>query len=45
MSSSTSARSEGRQPILSLRKVSKNFGAVAALTDIDLDVYPGEVVP
>tara|TARA_R110001632_G_scaffold41641_2_gene104845 strand:+ start:15923 stop:16804 length:882 start_codon:yes stop_codon:yes gene_type:complete len=44
MSSSTSARSEGRQPILSLRKVSKNFGAVAALTDIDLDVYPGEVV-
>jgi len=32
------------EPILSLRKVSKNFGAVAALTDIDLDVYPGEVV-
>lgn len=44
MSSNTSARSEGLQPILSLRKVSKNFGAVAALTDIDLDVYPGEVV-
>lgn len=44
MSSNTSARSEGLQPILSLRKVCKNFGAVAALTDIDLDVYPGEVV-
>lgn len=44
MSSNTSARSDGLKPILSLRKVSKNFGAVAALTDIDLDVYPGEVV-
>jgi D-xylose transport system ATP-binding protein len=44
MSSNASARLEGLQPILSLRKVSKNFGAVAALTDIDLDVYPGEVV-
>jgi D-xylose transport system ATP-binding protein len=27
-----------------MRGVSKNFGAVAALTDIDLDVGPGEVV-
>lgn len=33
-----------RQPLLSLRKISKHFGAVAALTEIDLDVYPGEVV-
>jgi D-xylose transport system ATP-binding protein len=31
-------------PILSLRGVSKNFGAVSALTDIDLDVHAGEVV-
>ncbi|WP_435945714.1 ATP-binding cassette domain-containing protein [Dryocola sp. BD586] len=31
-------------PLLKLSKVSKNFGAVSALTDIDLDVYPGEVV-
>ncbi|MEY8144744.1 ATP-binding cassette domain-containing protein, partial [Falsihalocynthiibacter sp. CO-5D18] len=30
--------------ILSLRGVSKNFGAVSALTDIDLDVHAGEVV-
>jgi D-xylose transport system ATP-binding protein len=30
--------------VLSLRGVSKNFGAVAALTDIELDVAPGEVV-
>ncbi|KAF0175051.1 MAG: ABC-type sugar transport system ATPase component [Rhodobacteraceae bacterium] len=30
--------------ILSLRGVSKKFGAVSALTDIDLDVHAGEVV-
>ena len=30
--------------ILSLRGVSKNFGAVSALTDIELDVRAGEVV-
>jgi D-xylose transport system ATP-binding protein len=30
--------------VLSLRGVSKNFGAVSALTDIDLDVHAGEVV-
>ncbi|WAJ27973.1 ATP-binding cassette domain-containing protein [Jeongeupella avenae] len=32
------------EPVISLRNVSKNFGAVSALTDIELDVYPGEVV-
>jgi len=31
-------------PILSLSGVSKNFGAVSALTDIELDVHAGEVV-
>lgn len=30
--------------VLSLRGISKSFGAVAALTDIDLDVYSGEIV-
>jgi D-xylose transport system ATP-binding protein len=30
--------------VLSLRQVCKRFGAVAALTDIDLDVHAGEVV-
>jgi D-xylose transport system ATP-binding protein len=34
----------GRERVLSLRGVSKNFGAVSALTDIDLDVHAGEVV-
>ena len=32
------------EPVLSLRGISKNFGAVSALTDIDLDVHAGEVV-
>jgi D-xylose transport system ATP-binding protein len=32
------------KPILSLRNVSKKFGAVSALTDIDLNVHAGEVV-
>jgi D-xylose transport system ATP-binding protein len=30
--------------VLSLRGISKNFGAVSALTEIDLDVHAGEVV-
>ena len=30
--------------MLSLRGISKNFGAVSALTDIELDVHAGEVV-
>lgn len=33
-----------RELILSLRNICKNFGAVAALTDIDLDVHTGEVI-
>ncbi|MBB3936022.1 ATP-binding cassette domain-containing protein [Aureimonas phyllosphaerae] len=41
---STSPRSGRGEPVISLRNVSKNFGAVSALTDIELDVYPGEVV-
>ncbi|MFJ9950147.1 ATP-binding cassette domain-containing protein [Kitasatospora sp. NPDC091207] len=31
-------------PVLALRAVSKRFGAVQALTDVDLDVHAGEVV-
>ncbi len=33
-----------RQPVLSLRGISKGFGAVQALTQIDLDVHASEVV-
>lgn len=38
------ARSAPGDAILSLRNVSKKFGAVSALTDIDLDIHAGEVV-
>ena len=31
-------------PILSLRGISKRFGAVSALSEIDLDIHAGEVV-
>ncbi|WP_136683934.1 ATP-binding cassette domain-containing protein [Falsirhodobacter xinxiangensis] len=31
-------------PALKLSGISKNFGAVSALTEIDLEVHPGEVV-
>ena len=33
-----------REPILELRGISKRFGAVQALTEVDFEVYPGEVV-
>ena len=43
-----SDRSQTRKPagelLLSLRGISKNFGAVSALTDSDLDIHAGEVV-
>ena len=31
------------QPVLSLRKVDKSFGAVHVLRGVDLDTYPGKV--
>jgi len=31
-------------PVLSLREIGKRFGAVQALSEVDLDVTPGEVV-
>jgi D-xylose transport system ATP-binding protein len=33
-----------RQPILEMRKISKRFGAVQALSDVDFEVYLHEVV-
>jgi D-xylose transport system ATP-binding protein len=44
MAATTASTSEGTKPVLSLRGISKTFGAVAALTDVDLDVAPGEVM-
>ena len=40
----TSPTPDTREVVLSLRGISKHFGAVSALTDIDLDVHAGEVV-
>ncbi|MBE1609184.1 ATP-binding cassette domain-containing protein [Actinopolymorpha pittospori] len=40
----TSAPARTDTPILALRGVSKRFGAVQALTEVDLTVYAGEVV-
>jgi simple sugar transport system ATP-binding protein/D-xylose transport system ATP-binding protein len=39
-----SSKVMSKEPILSLRGVSKHFGAVAALDGVDLDLYPHEVV-
>jgi D-xylose transport system ATP-binding protein len=39
-----SAASPSGEPILELQGVSKSFGAVQALTDVDFEVYAGEVV-
>ena len=32
-----------RKPYLELKKISKRYGGVAALTDVDFQVYPGEI--
>ena len=45
MTSTSAAEAQrNREPILSLRGISKAFGAVQALKDVELDVYPGEVL-
>src|SRR5512135_2903703 len=33
-----------REPILQMHGISKRFGAVQALSDVDFEVYPAEVV-
>lgn len=40
----TSSQTTTQEPILKLRGVSKQFGAVSALSDIELDIHAGEVV-
>ena len=35
--------SQERQPILSMRGISKSFGGLRAVSDVDLDLFPGEV--
>jgi D-xylose transport system ATP-binding protein len=38
------AGSGSRQPLLALKGISKSFGAVEALKDVSLELYPGEVL-
>ena len=38
------APASSRQPLLELRGISKRFGAVQALSEVDFEVYPAEVV-
>lgn len=33
-----------REPVLQMRGISKSFGGLRALMDVDLDLYPGEVL-
>ena len=44
MTITTPARSRTAEQLLSLRGITKRFGAVRALSGVDLDVYAGEVV-
>lgn len=44
MSTASPSTAGSSTPVLSLQGISKHFGAVAALTDVHLDVHPGEVV-
>ncbi|MEV5986966.1 ATP-binding cassette domain-containing protein [Streptomyces sp. NPDC052051] len=44
MSEATAVPGAATDTVLSLRGICKHFGAVAALTDVDLDVAAGEVV-
>lgn len=44
MTDTSSRTRPAGEPVLSLRGISKNFGAVSALADIELDVQAGEVV-
>jgi len=40
----TNVTTDGREPLLCIEGITKNFGAVEALRGVTFDVYPGEVV-
>ncbi|HEX3824866.1 MAG TPA: ATP-binding cassette domain-containing protein [Mycobacteriales bacterium] len=42
--SKSAKRSESDTPLLRLSKIGKSFGPVQALSDVDLEIYPGEVL-
>jgi branched-chain amino acid transport system ATP-binding protein len=35
---------DGKKPVLELRNVSTHYGLVAVLRDVDMEIYPGEMV-
>jgi branched-chain amino acid transport system ATP-binding protein len=41
---SSAATGDGRRPVLELRNVSTHYGLVAVLRDVDMEIYPGEMV-
>jgi D-xylose transport system ATP-binding protein len=43
-SATPKTRADGATPLLRLSKIGKSFGPVQALADIDLEIYPGEVL-
>ncbi|MGW1376736.1 ABC transporter ATP-binding protein [Streptomyces sp. NPDC002446] len=40
----TAREAGGRAPVVSFRQVSKSYGAVRAVADLNLELYPGETV-
>ena len=40
----SASRSNGQQPLLEGRSVSKHFGGLVALNQVDFAIYPGELV-
>lgn len=44
MNTNTAEVIENAMPIMSLRHVHQYFGGVQALIDVDMDIYPGEVI-
>ena len=44
MTDTSTTQQDRGEPVLKLSGVSKNFGAVSALTEIDMEVHAGEVV-
>jgi len=43
MNADAASRRDGAEPLLVLRKVSKSFGALRALNEVDFSVYPSEI--
>jgi len=39
-----SGENTGRSPLLAVESVSKSFGGVAALSDVSVEVYPGDIL-